>query len=349
MVLSWSRKAYVEFFLDQRMCSFLHGHIAAFRSFGGVPRRLLYDNLKSVVLERRGDIIRFNPTIIAFSGHYRYEPRPVAIARGNEKGRVERFIRYLRTSFWEGRTIRDLADLNAQVHAFCDGIADERMYRDDESISVRDAFQSERPHLLPLPEDDAPAHERVDVTVGKQPYVRFETNDYSVPHDRVRRPLTLLATPTAVRILDRDDVIAQHRRSFSQREQIEDPQHVAALVAQKRAAREGRGVDSLNTRVPASVPWLQTVAERGHNVGTAVAGLLRLVERWGADALERALRGAMEAKAVHVGYVRHLLETSDIAGGGTLSRPVPLSKPARERDVDISPHDLGGYDQGSES
>jgi transposase len=348
IVLSWSRKAYVEFFLDQRMSSFLHGHLNSFRHFGGVPRRILYDNLKSVVLERRGDIIRFNPTFLSFSGHYRYEPRPVAVARGNEKGRVERFIRYLRTSFWEGRTWRDLADLNAQVRAFCDGTADERLYRDGETISVREAFQNELPHLLPLPDDDAPAHERVEVTVGKQPYVRFETNDYSVPHDRVRRTLTLLATPTEVRIVDGDDVITTHRRSFSQREQIEDPKHVAALVEQKRAAREGRGIDALNARVPASVPWLQTVAERGHNVGTAVAGLLRLVERWGPEPVERALRGAIEAKAVHVGYIRHLLETSEVPQDGGPPRPVYLSRPTRERDVDISPHDLGGYDLGGE-
>ena len=77
--------------------------MAAFEWFGGVPRRVLYDNLKTVVLERRGDAIRFHPTLLGFAGHYRYEPRPVAVARGNEKGRVERTIRYLRTSFWPAR------------------------------------------------------------------------------------------------------------------------------------------------------------------------------------------------------------------------------------------------------
>jgi transposase len=88
MVLSYSRQIFLRFFLDARMENFLRGHVAAFDRFTGVPRVLLYDNLKSAVLERQGDAIRFHPTLFEFAGHYRYEPRPVAIARGNEKGRL---------------------------------------------------------------------------------------------------------------------------------------------------------------------------------------------------------------------------------------------------------------------
>ena len=93
MVLSHSRQIFLRFFLDARMENFLRGHVAAFTAWRGVPRVLLYDNLKSAVLERRGDAIRFHPTLLGFAGQYRYEPRPVAVARGNEKGRVERAIR----------------------------------------------------------------------------------------------------------------------------------------------------------------------------------------------------------------------------------------------------------------
>jgi len=85
MVLSWSRRPFLRFFLDARMASFLRGHEAAFQAWGGLPRVLLYDNLKSAVLERQGDAIRFHPLLLAFAAHYRFEPRPVAVARGNEK------------------------------------------------------------------------------------------------------------------------------------------------------------------------------------------------------------------------------------------------------------------------
>ena len=85
MVLSYSRSIFLHFFLNARMESFLAGHVAAFQAWNGVPRVLLYDNLKSAVLERHADAIRFHPTLLAFAGHHRFDPRPVAVARGNEK------------------------------------------------------------------------------------------------------------------------------------------------------------------------------------------------------------------------------------------------------------------------
>lgn len=92
MVLSHSRQIFLRFFLDARMENFLRGHVAAFTAWQGVPRVLLYDNLKSAVLERRGDAIRFHPTLLCFAGHYRYERRPVAVARGNETDEIEQSL-----------------------------------------------------------------------------------------------------------------------------------------------------------------------------------------------------------------------------------------------------------------
>src|SRR5271165_506052 len=213
MVLSYSRQIFLRFFLDARMENFLRGHVAAFEAWQGVPRVLLYDNLKSAVLERRGDAIRFNPTLLSFAGHYRYEPRLVAIARGNEKGRVERAIRYVRDAFFAARTFTDLDDLNAQAAAWCTGPAADRRCPDEPERTVREVFGEERSRLLALPDNPAPLLERVAVSVGKTPYVRFDLNDYSVPHPHVRRILTVLADPHEVRIVDGAEVLAVHRRS----------------------------------------------------------------------------------------------------------------------------------------
>ena len=89
MVLSYSRYLFLRFFPGASMPFFVRGHVEAFAAFGGVPRVLLYDNLKSAVLERRGDAIRFHPRLLEMSAHYRFEPRPVAVARGNEKAAAE--------------------------------------------------------------------------------------------------------------------------------------------------------------------------------------------------------------------------------------------------------------------
>ena len=240
------------------MANFLRGHVEAFEAWQGVPRELWYDNLKSVVLERRGDAIRFNPRFLDFAGRYRFLPKPVAIARGNEKGRVERAIRYVRDNFFAAW--RDLDDLNAR--AWYDGIAADRPWPDDRSLTVREAFERERGSLMVLPDDRPAVDERIEVRIGKTPYARFDKNDYSVPHTHVRRTLTVVATLEEVRILDGMDVIARHTRSFDKAARIEDPEHIEALVRRKRHAHRLRGQSRLLQAAPNSERLLAETARR---------------------------------------------------------------------------------------
>ena len=282
MVLSYSRRIFLRFFLDARMDSFLRGHAEAFIAYGGCARVLLYDNLKSAVLERVGDAVRFNPELLKFAAHHCFEPRPVAIARGNEKGRVERAIRYVRDSFFAARAFIDLDDLNAQARAWCEGQASQRRWPEDSRLSVNDAFEVERLSLLALPEREYPLGERVAVQVGKTPYVRFDLNDYTVPHTHVRRTLSVLADDRRMRVFDGAQEVASHPRSYDSGQQIEDPAHIQALVERKRAAHAHRGTDRLAHAAPAALALLKAAAARGRDSAQVVAALLRLLDRYGA-------------------------------------------------------------------
>ena len=128
MTLSYSRALYLEFFFDQTMENFLRGHVHAFRIWPGQPRVILYDNLKSAVLERRGNQILFHPRLIELSAHYHFAPRPCQVRAGNQKGRVERAIRYVRDSFWAGRTFTTLAECNRQALLWRDQVAHQRRW-----------------------------------------------------------------------------------------------------------------------------------------------------------------------------------------------------------------------------
>lgn len=344
MVLSWSRATFVHFFYDQRLGSFLLGHQRAFEALGGVPRVVLYDNLKSVVAERHGDAIRFNPTLLSFASHYRYEPRPVAPYRGNEKARVERRIRDLRESFLVARKLGPVSELNAEAGAWCEQTVGRRPHPDDPTLTVREAQEQERSRLRALPDDVFPVHDRIEVQVGKTPYVRFDGNDYSVPHDRVQRRLCVLATPEQVRVLDGETEVARHHRSFDRGAQIEDPVHIEALVAWKRAARAARGLDWLRHAVPSSPTLLEGAARRGHNIGSAVAGLLRLVETWGAETVESAVQQALAVDALHVAAVRQVIEQRAQAQGTPPPIPIALPDDPRIRELHVQPHDLSTYD-----
>lgn len=343
VVLAWSRKIFLRFGLDMRTGAFLRWHIEAFEQFGGVPRILLYDNLKSAVLRRVGDAVEFNPQLLAFSAHYHYEPRPAAPYRGNEKGRVERAIRYIRTAFFPAREFADLADLNRQAQVWCDGLASDRKCPGDRTHTVREAFAEEQPRLRAQPDNAFAAEDRIEVSCGKTPYVRFDLNDYSVQHDRVCRMLTVRADGTNVRVLDGSVVVGRHLRAWGKGQQIEDPAHIATLIARKRGAREARGMDRLRHAVPQSQALLRKVAELGGNLGATTSALLRWLDAHGADALGVAIDEALLREPARLGIVRQSLDRQNRA----LGKPPPtgVTVPANVRDVVVKPHALASYDR----
>lgn len=349
MVLSWSRMIYLRFFLGAHMENFLRGHTGAFRAFGGCPRVLLYDNLKSAVLERQGQAIRFNPTLLSFAGHYRYEPRPVAVARGNEKGRVERAIRYIRDAFFAGRAFTNLDDLNRQAENWMLGDASDRRCPEDQALSIREAFALEQAHLLALPDQDYPTDEQRAVNIGKTPYARFDLNDYSVPHDYVQRTLTVTASLEHVRILDGETVLATHPRSFDKGAQIEDAAHIQALVEQKHQAGTHRGMNRLIQAIPAARDLLAQAAERGQPLGRITTELTDLLERYGVTEMQAAIGEALQRGVPHPNAVRLALERR--REQQQLPPPLAITLPAhlQTRDVPVKPHGLTDYDRLTET
>lgn len=340
-VLSWSRAIFLRYYLGQYLENLLRGHEGAFAAWNGVPRVALYDNPKTVVLERMGQAIRFNRQLVDFAAHYRYEPRPVAPARGNEKGRVERAIRYVRSSFFVARRWRDLDDLNRQAKAWCESEAMERPWPQDPRRTVRQAFEEEQQKLLALPLFPYMTDERREVKVGKTPYVRFDGNDYSVPHELVRRTLVVLASPDTVRVLCGNDEVARHTRSYDKAALIEDKAHVLALVDAKAEARTHRGATRLTHASPSVRHLLERLAERGANLGNSTSRLLVLLDTHGAEALESAVREVLDREVPHVHAVRQVIERDRAARG--LPPAIAIPVPDGLRDVRVRPHSLESY------
>jgi len=345
MVLSWSRQIFLRFYLNQRMENFLRGHVAAFDAWGALPRVLLYDNLKSAVLERRDDAIRFHPTLLALSAHYRFEPRPVAVARGNEKGRVERAIRYIRDSFFAGRQWSDIDDLNAQADIWCAGTAANRPCPEDPRMTVSKAFAQESPQLLALPDSPFETNEQVEVSVGKTPYVRFDLNDYSVPHIHVQHTLTVMASLTQVRVLDGGEVVAEHPRVYGKAEQIENPAHIKALIDAKRGARHHRGQDRLAHAAPSSRELLQQAAHRGTPLSSTTAQLVQLLDDYGAAELEQAIAEALKNEVPHPNGVRQVLERRREQRDRLPPLTLTLPDNDKARNIVVRAPSLAAYDQ----
>jgi transposase len=341
MTLSWSRALYLEFFFDQTMESFLRGHVNAFRSFNGAARVALYDNLKSAVLERHGSQIHFNPRLLELAAHYHFVPRPCQVRAGNQKGRVERAIRYVRDSFWAARAFTTLEECNRQALKWRDEVAHQRPWPDDRNRTVAQAFIDEQPRLLPLPLHPFDTDCLVAVRAAKTIYVRFDGNDYSIPHEAVGRPLTLAASNTEVRILDGAREIARHRRSYNRQQMVLDPAHQQALLRSKRKARESTRASRLELAVPESTVLLERAFSEGESASQQSAQLLDLLDRYGTQAMRRAVREALERNTPRASSVAFLLRQSNHA----MPLPLDLSRHPQAQNLEVRPHDLETYDE----
>ena len=343
MVLSYSRALYLEFTLDQTLSSFLAAHVRAFADLG-VARVLLYDNLRSAVLDRRGDAVHLHPRLLELASHYHFQPRFCAVGRGNEKGRVERAIQYVRHSFFAARSFANVADLNRQALLWRDEVAHRRPWPGGDQILVEDAFREERARLLPLPEHPAPTDHVVTLRSQKTPYVRFDLNDYSIPPEAVGRELTLMASGATVRILSGGAEIARHERSWDRHARVEDPTHVAALLKQRRKAGGLTRLHALLSAVPSAQAFLEAAVCRGESDRVQADKLVQLAADYGSDLVERAVAEALSRGTANAASVTFLL--LKLARSLKRRPPLPVSLSSRPELIHlaVAPRDAGSYD-----
>jgi len=343
ITLSWSRALYLEFFFDQTMENFLRGHVHAFQDWAGQPRVILYDNLRSAVIERRGSEIHFNPRLIELCAHYHFAARPCQVRAGNQKGRVERAIRFVRESFWAGRPFTTLAECNRQALVWRDQVAHRRRWPGDDRRTVAEVFAEEQARLLGPPAHPFPTDLILPVRSAKTIYVRFDLNDYSIPPEAVGRQLTLAASDTEVRILDGTVEVAHHRRTYDRRQLVLDPAHQQAVLKAKRKAFDVSPAGRLITAAPESKTLLDLAFAQGESAGSQTAQLLKLLDEYGAAALRRAIVEALERNTPRASSVAFLLRKHQRSSTPRLA--VDLSHHPEAQSVDVRPHDLETYDE----
>jgi hypothetical protein len=312
-------------------------------ALGGLPRQWLFDNAKTVVIDRRGDAVRFHPLLLDLASCLHVQPRLCAPRRPQEKGGVERAIRFFKERFFAARSFHSIEQGNVQLSEFIDTIAHGRPHPRWPERSVAEVFAEEQARLLPLP-DPLPSTDLVTlVPVDRTAFVRLDTNRYSVPHTYAGHTLTLVASDTDLRLLDGDTPVAHHPRSWGRNQWFELPAHRAALVEEKRAARDLKGRDRLRAEIPEVEPLFERWVDAGRNLGSMVARVIVLLDAYGAPVLRHALV-EMLARGTHdPGALAILCEQHRRQRGDRPTRVVTFGDHVREREV--VPHDLGGYDE----
>jgi hypothetical protein len=258
---------------------------------------------------------------------------------------VERTIQYVRHSFFAARSFTTLADFNRQAFQWRQAVAHQRPWPGDDSRSVAQVFEEEKPRLLPLPAHPFSCHLVRTVWADKTLWVRFDLNDYSVPPRALGRALTLVASPTTVRLLDGSTEIASHRRSYDRHEQVEDPEHHRALLEQKCKALGSTTSSRLAALVPESQPFLQAAFEHGESTARLTAQLLRLLDDYGASELAAAFGEALDHHTPRLSSVAFILARRHRQRRRRAPLPVHLSRRPDLENLTVSHPSLEAYDE----
>jgi transposase len=191
MVLCYSRMMYVEFTVSQTMEHFLACHQNAFRAFGGIPARIMVDNLKSAVLKRTlGEAPVFNPKYAEFAAYHGFSVSACGIAKGNEKGRVENAVGYVKKNFLAGAQLPDFVAINQAAKVWLDNVANCRIHGETRKKPA-DVLLTELPHLQTLPLHPYDIATITSVRASPQFRVSLDSNRYSVPARLAGQRLTM--------------------------------------------------------------------------------------------------------------------------------------------------------------
>lgn len=297
----YSRKPFVRAYPTQKQESFLDALAQGFDFFGGVFPRVTFDNLKVAVqqvLEGKNRIQQ--RTFVAFRSHYLFDARFCTPGEGHEKGGVESGVGYAQRNFFSPiLSARDFDDLNAQLLALCLQ-QDTRIVRGC-SRSIGQLWQDESSRLKPLPKRRFACCVSAELTINGYGQVTFETNRYSVPAEKVRKHLTVKAYPFIINILDGEEIIASHSRSYERHQDVIDPLHYLALLEQRPGAFEhARPMRQLRANWPAVFEDVLARLQRDEGLGIReFVRVLRLLEIHPRHQLEAAMRDALTLNTVN--------------------------------------------------
>jgi transposase len=342
MVLCYSRMIYVEFTLSESMDQFLTCHRHALEFFGGVPQKVMIDNLKTGVLEHLPGLPpRFNRHYLDFAAHYGFTPVACAPRKGNEKGRVENGVGYVKKNFLNGLEIPSFPPLNPEVSQWRDTVANVRIHGEtNEKPTV--LFEKEKPLLKPLPVMPYDCAVIQPVSSNRCCRVNFEANRYSVPFLYASQKLTLKVYPDQLYFFHNGTLIATHRRSFDRRQNIFNPDHEKELLAQRKQARHQTLLRAFLSLCPEAEPYCRQLQEKRMNAPHHIQKIVALSEIYGPDPVARAIQDAVRFEAIGCEYIANIL----IQRQNPATAPGALHLTRRQDllDLDIAVPDLTTYE-----
>jgi transposase len=340
MTLPYSDALFIQVFPRECTEAFLEGHKRAFAFFGGVARRISYDNSKIAVAKITGNRQReVTREFLRLKSHFLFQDHFCLVRRPNEKGHVERLLDFARTNYLVPvPEVNSLVELNTELLRRCQADLDRQLYGKSAPKAV--LLEEERSTLLSMPPQEFDARRVKSASVNSLSLVRFDTNNYSVPVKYAHRQVLVVATVDEIRLVSEDRLIARHSRHWGRAQYLFDPVHYLALLERKPGGFDfARPLE--NWGLPSCFDTLRRRLERqpqGLGMREFIR-VLRLLEQASLPQLADAVEYALDLDITDADSIRVILEHRR-------EQPVPLfSLDGRPhlKGVHVEPTDVTAY------
>lgn len=301
---SFSRMLYVEFTHSQKQAVLHQCLLNAFAFLNGTSTEIVVDNMVTAVTERQGRLVRFNDSFLDFLRPLKINPVACNVRSPQEKGKIERSIKYIRQNFWPLRQITDLADANMQVRRWLDETANVRIHGSTGDKPVERFFNV---RLSPLPEHLPDCRDTVSVMAHKDFAVRYDNNFYTVPPWTVGKQLILKADNETVSIFYKDKAVAVHTRCWENKKRIEIPSHIELVKRLRNKLFKDRDIAVFASMGEDASVYLEALADAGQPIKKNISRLLSLKDEYGDQSLLYAIRKAYALKAYGADYIENIL------------------------------------------
>lgn len=350
MVLCHSRLLYIEFTRSEKFEEFLRCHENALRYFEGLrTEQFWYDNLPTAVAERMGKMIRFNARFLAYAGHHHFSPNACNLGKGNEKGRVEDGVKYIRMSFWHNRKFKDFEDICSQANEWRDQTANLREHRTTRKIPRLVFEHEEKPHLEKINPEPYETDEVFSEEIRPDFHIIYETNQYSVPWTLVGCVVTVRIDASEIRVFYRDRFVTKHPRVYRKHQtpftKEEHEQGLREIKPQGKNAHVHWQIQTLESYGPALTQYLMCLRHSHRSLRSEVSRLLALGTVYGEKCLADTVESLLKRGTIGIEQVEMALKHQDKGESNTISRPAPMNLQNERLTRIPSRVDLRQYDQ----
>jgi transposase len=343
MVLCYSRMMYLEFTLSESMEQFLTCHRHALEFFGGTPAKVMIDNLKVGVLHHpTGQPALFNARYLDFAAHHGFTPVACAPRKGNEKGRVESGVGYVKKNLLRGLEISSFEAVQLEGRRWLNETANVRIHGETHRKPL-ELFEQEKPLLRVLPLMPYDCSVIRPVSANRCCRITFDANRYSVPPLYASQKLILKIDPTHLHIYYHEKLIATHLRCYDRHQNNTHPDHVKELITERKKARDQTLLLAFLNLSPQAELFYRKLQDKRLNAPHHIQKIVALSELYGPDKVARALQDAIAFEAFGCEYIANiLLQRERIA-----QPPAALHLTRRQDllDLDIPAADLSLYER----